>query len=416
MRDRARQRAAIVAAIALLAGMAPGTAPALAIAPQPVLPVEDPRPPRDEPVERGHPCLVGWSGTPAGTLVGPADPGPFRLTAYPGPVLPIDPGPGEGPVGPDEGPPDERDEPPDERDEPPDPGCRVELSLTLVVRSHDGERPTGANASVDDLAVPSGALESGFGASLPARSRAIRLSDPGEDWRLTDTRCTCTGSLGLLATYPGPVLPIDPGGGGCQLLAGAPPAVRLSTYPGPVLPLDPGRELGEPRDDDPGDPPLARSITVGWDTAGTVTISDPDRIGAVVACVWTVEQELPTPKEGRWRSDHGVGRIECPGFSQRIPGGDRDVGRITHRRGGDRLVARGVAEGRVPITVDRDPDNPRRYTGTVRLPIQGARADFSVTLRVVTEEQLEGRLNATIRVRGTRCTANRPFTLTYVGP
>jgi hypothetical protein len=49
----------------------------------------------------------------------------------------------------------------------------------------------------------------------------------------------------------------------------------ITSYPGPVIAVDPVPRLQAPR--------------IEWDDAGTVTITDPDKVGGTFSCVWTVE-------------------------------------------------------------------------------------------------------------------------------
>ena len=151
------------------------------------------------------------------------------------------------------------------------------------------------------------------------------------NWELKSTSCSCsgwttlTGSAGgaivskprVGTTYPQPVIPVPPaplgGPGGCSGSApvgfASPPATlgvstrpggtELASYPAPVVPVDSLPRLEAPR--------------VEWDSAGTVTITDPDAVGGTFTCVWTVElvygqldiETITTPsgQENRFRYD-----------------------------------------------------------------------------------------------------------------
>ena len=294
MRGQAHHRSAVFTLV-LTALMALGAAPAIGTAPQPVIPTgEAPQQGGDGSAAQESPCPGGSSVAVAGAQLVSSSVGSGHLATYPGPVLPVDPGDDSAPASTD---------------------CIAELSLSLIVKSPNERKPEGADASLDELAVPRAALESGFAVSLPAQSRTISLSEPGKDWELVGTSCSCAGSgvagstgvllassgigSGQLATYPGPVLPVGPGGGGCSGPGGsasamATPTVTASmvptegslghpprtTYPGPVLPVGPGAPEG---------PAPRNPAQLSWGSDGAVTISDPDRAGGSFDCTWTVE-------------------------------------------------------------------------------------------------------------------------------
>jgi hypothetical protein len=76
----------------------------------------------------------------------------------------------------------------------------------------------------------------------------------------------------------------------------------LATYPQPVVPMEPGPQ--------PWSPPRRQPASVSWDRDGTVRIDDPDGAGGSFHCVWTVElmkgsfsvttQTEPPGEEGRF--------------------------------------------------------------------------------------------------------------------
>ncbi len=531
MRGQAHHRSAVFI-FALTALIALGTAPVAGTAPQPVIPTgEAPQGSSDGSDTQESSCPGGSSAVAAsGVLLASSSIGSGQRTTYPGPVIPV------GPVS------------PSGEATPASTDCIAELSLSLVVKSPNERKPEGADASLDELAVPRAALESGFNVSLPARSRTISLSKPGQDWELVGTSCSCAGSgvagavgvqlassgigRGRFATYPSPVIPVGPAGGGCSGPSGPAPAMAAptiatsatagmapigggigqtprTTYPGPVLPVDPGAPQG---------PPARSPAQVSWGSDGTVSINDPDGTGGSFSCIWTVELvngrftvktitkpsgaesrfkyrvtptglnalkaspttmsgasdeeslrsgpwsvelidfddawkvkrssctesdgttpsvaagssasigvdvddrvvctfelELLTPREGRWRSRNGAGRVVCDGLTIGMEP-VTDVGSIKHRRGGDRLVARGLSSGSSgSVTLDRDQNDPRRYTGSKTFTMQGVTARFKVTLDVITEERATGMVTAKARVQGKQCKIRRPFEITFLG-
>ncbi len=344
MRDKARRRpAALVLLLSLL--MVVAALPAAAAAPQPVIAVDDPAGDRgssgdgtDPGDTAGEDSGVGDDEAPpdeappdeevAGCLLGPSA-AAGTLASYPGPVIALPPLPSP---------------------------CRTRISLSLVVESPDERRPQGAVAVVAGQTVPRAALEAGFSTTLPASSRTISLTDPGQDWEITEVSCTCGGGTATmqLASYPQPVIALPtfdsgarPGSSGCgpaggsgaSLAAGpstalnAPAGGELTTYPGPIIAL-PGRDAPatptEPQE------PARTPGTVSWDVNGTVSINDPDRLGGSVSCRWTVElvygdltirtKTEPPGNEGQFRylvtpasSEHG----ETPQAMFGSPSGDR---------------------------------------------------------------------------------------------
>lgn len=304
-----RRHTSLVAAV-LAVFVASGTVLA---APGPVIPLDggNPPPPAYDPTEpyqdeRGGRCpagsrRIGPDGVLDLTL-------PMDATAMPGPVIPV--GPVTSPAA-----------------EP----CLSDLRLDLIVEAPGEKKPDGANGNLDGIAVPRSSLESGFEVTLPAADRVITLEPPGENWELKSTSCSCSGWTTLTGSaggsivsasrdglsYPQPVIPVPPaplgGPGGCSGAApigfASPPAVlgvstrpgstELASYPAPVLPVDALPRLEAP--------------SVEWDSAGTVTITDPDAVGGTFTCVWTVEliygqldiETITTPsgEENRFRYD-----------------------------------------------------------------------------------------------------------------
>jgi hypothetical protein len=91
-----------------------------------------------------------------------------------------------------------------------------------------------------------------------------------------------------------------------------------------------------------------------------------------------------------------------------------ELGTITVRRGGDRIVLRGLAaDSSRPIRADRDPQNPDRYVGRLRFDLDGINANFRFTLDLESTTRIRGRLVAKTKVSGQQCTIRRPFELAY---
>ncbi len=181
--------------------------------------------------------------------------------------------------------------------------------MSLEVKSPDERKPQGADADVDGAVAPRPVLEAGFETILPARSRTISLSNPGDDWEITAVSCTCGSATATaqLASYPQPVIAVpsfDPGarpgssacgaGGGSGVSLAATPSLalgyhpigELATYPAPVIPVPGGTVPTTPaRPEEPSRTPA----TVSWDANGTVSIEDADALGGAVTCRWTVE-------------------------------------------------------------------------------------------------------------------------------
>jgi hypothetical protein len=325
-------------------------APGAAAVPAPIVPLEDGPPAEEEPPRGPYvDCLLQPMALVA-AIQGDSTSDPIgRLLAHPGPLLPID--------------------------REPLPPCPSTVALGLVVVSPDARKPDGASATLDELAIPRPFLEAGFSTDLPAKSRTIRLSDPGENWKLMDISCRCAGGtaaalsagraawagppIGRLTSYPGPVVSLRgneppgaksgrtdcPGAASSRsvLAASVPDAVagpavhghaflsrpglsmRLgassASQPGPVLPQPGDPEIGQrPSGREPG--------SVDWKRDGTVVIDDPDQAGGVFSCVWTVEHGrgdlvLETKTEPRGREGRFSYRAvpQLPGLrTETIPG------------------------------------------------------------------------------------------------
>jgi len=494
MRGQAHHRSTVFI-LALAALFVLGVAPVIGTAPQPVIPTGEPPQRSDDGSATPESPCPGGSSAAVATAVHFASSGigSGQRATYPGPVIPIGPGGDSAPVSTD---------------------CMAELSLSLIVKSPNERKPDGADASLDELAVPRSALESGFAVSLPAQSRTISLSDPGTDWELVGTSCTCAGSgvaggagalfassgigRSRLATYPSPVIPVGPAGGGCSGPSGSAQTMATgmvlpggsigrsprATYPGPVIPVKPGAPQG---------PPPRKPAQVSWGSNGTVTISDPEGTGGNFNCVWTVELvngrftvktitkppgaesrfkyrvtptglnalkaspttmrgasdeeslrsgpwsveltdlregwevkssdcsesdettqsvasmggasigvdpgdevnctfrlELLTPKAGRWKAVNKKGTVTCRpkgskgSFTISIDK-QTGTGRIAVKNGGDRLRTTGNSTNGIPITLDRNKDDPLRYVGTKKMTFAGFTTKFKFTYDVLSE-------------------------------
>jgi hypothetical protein len=260
--------------------------PAVAIAPQPVLPVgtgpqgpgQDVSPPGSESAKPNCPAGSPAAASAAVAALMFGDIGRVRAT-YPNPVVPV-------------------------KIVPPATRCSAQISLSLEIKSPNERKPEGADGSLDELLIPRSSLESGFTVTVPANDRIISLSDPGEDWDLTKTSCTCAGwasasrgvrlagapAIGELASYPAPVIPVGPAGGGCSgpavfATASSPHAMRpggdargfITTYPAPVVPVGTMPQVQR------------QPASISWDGSGTITIDDANGAGGTFDCVWTVE-------------------------------------------------------------------------------------------------------------------------------
>lgn len=268
---------AVVAATLMLSG------PALSTTPGPVVPVDRGDPPAYDPTEpyrddQGGRCPAGNTRMDSSGVIDLAR--PAERSSLPGPVVPVDRGPATGPA-----------------------PCLADVRLDLLVEAPNDKKPDGADGNLDGIAVPRPSLEGGFEITLPAQDRTITLSDPGDNWELKSTSCSCSGwttmtaSSGLTMTsvpgdstsYPQPVVPVPIASGGPGGCSGESPSVyvpatslpvlpnsggpsEITSYPAPVVPVT---RLQAPR--------------VEWDSDGTVTITDPDLVGGTFTCVWTVE-------------------------------------------------------------------------------------------------------------------------------
>ena len=546
MRDRARLAPAAAIVVLAVVVTLVGT-PVIGAAPQPV--IEVPRIPRKwlpPPKADEQPAQDNEQGPPGPACLNASSPATSVVAAlmssriqagqratYPEPVLPA---PGRW-----------------SRD--PISRCLADLSLLLVIKSPDERKPDDADATLEELFISQAALESGFAVRMQALSRTIEFNEPRDDWELVGTSCTCVGGsatavmpgMRLASTgsqtrqptaYPGPVLPGRRGAGrrscppaptqapraGEQSTTSAVQFRSQMTYPSPVLPEGPPLKIRRDDVDDlavPEPPPL-RPARIGWNGAGKVSIDDPDQVGGVFECVWTVELtkgrftvttvtdppgaedhfeyritpqiledgsvpttmrgvppanenglrkgpwsvelanlgeiwtvkasscsetdgttvssalgpradlgidpgdrvqctfslESMTPRAGTWRADQGRLRVSCRGagggFGLGLPARS-DLGRITIQRGGAGLTSSGLTGGSGKIKFARDKKDPRRYVGTAKLPVQGVRATFTVTLNVVTRERASGVMTANLKAQGARCTLRRSIDFMFVG-
>ena len=285
-----------------------GSAPALALAPEPVVPVDDGAPAQEEPPPQEAPARLCADGSTAGAprlaLVRQRSGGFTKrpsgvLTSQPGPVVPVGPD-----VEPRNG---------------PSTSCRQDVSLSLTITAPDGRKPQGVDAWFDEVLVTQGALEAGYHTNQPAADRSITLKQPPSEWEVVGLSCTCGGATAAatpvraqterttgpfrLASYPGPVVAVDPRvSGGCAgalppapataTLAGAAArtaraagAMVLTSYPRPVVPVDDG---DQPAPEPEPEPPAAEAPRISW-SQRSVTISDPDGVGGTFSCAWEVE-------------------------------------------------------------------------------------------------------------------------------
>ena len=224
---------------------------------------------------------------------------------------------------------------------------------------------------------------------------------------------------GVPGTYSSEPRRADPLGHGESF---AEPDLTPGTYTTTLHDPAPGFDVVDVSCDD-GD-----SATPSAGDAGSRTaVINLDR-GEHVTCTFTVAQRGTPPEpgpnasgrgvlvpiEGRWRAESGKGSISCRDFSRDIPPSPSEFGRITVRRGGDRLVMRRIlGDGSNTIRVDRKEAASTRFVGTRRLRLEGIRARFDFTFDVLGPERIEGRMVAETRVRGQRCEIRRSVVLTY---
>jgi len=289
------------------AHLALGSAPALALAPEPVVPVDDGAPAQEEPPPEAPERLCADGSTAVAPRLALVRKRSGSLTTRPSGVLAAQPGP-VVPVGPDV-----------EPRTGPSTSCRQDVSLSLTITAPDGRRPQGVDAWFDEVLVTQGALESGYHTNQPAADRSITLKKPPAEWEVVGLSCTCGGATAAatpvraraermsgpirLASYPGPVVAADPSvSGGCAgalppapataTLAGA--AARtaraagdmvLTSYPRPVVPVDDG---DQPAPEPEPEPPAAEAPRISWFDR-SVTITDPDGVGGTFSCAWDVE-------------------------------------------------------------------------------------------------------------------------------
>ena len=127
-------------------------------------------------------------------------------------------------------------------------------------------------------------------------------------------------------------------------------------------------------------------------------------------------EPLLVPREGRWRSKNRKGQVSCGRLRRTLDASGPKRGTITVRRGGDRIILRGLAgDSPQPIRADRDPDKSDRYVGTLRFELgpDGITADFRFILDLESPERIEGRMVGKAKVAGQPCTIRQSFVVTY---
>ncbi len=140
-------------------------------------------------------------------------------------------------------------------------------------------------------------------------------------------------------------------------------------------------------------------------------------VGDDITC--TFRWKLITPKAGPWHAVNKAGVATCSakgGGSVTIPYARQSgAGRIVHRNEGDRLVMKGSGSGLIPVRVDRDQTDPRRYRGSTTRSFSGAKAKFTFDYDVVTEKKITGTMTSKWSQGGNSCVFKRKVTLTYTG-
>ena len=137
--------------------------------------------------------------------------------------------------------------------------------------------------------------------------------------------------------------------------------------------------------------------------------------GDLVRCRFELGLVSVLLREGRWKADNRPTRFRC-GPRVNVPVG-RNVkfARLTLIGGGEDMVARGLSAGSGAARMSRDPEDPLRYTGSVRVRAAGGTFRQTATLVVLNAEKATVRLRGTVRVQGRRCTINRIVRLSYAG-
>ena len=183
-----RLGASLLALISLLLLL--GSAPTVALAPEPMVAVTEgeasaAEPPPSEPERR---CADGSLARAAGSAAS----APGVRTVQPGPLVAVP-----------------RLMPPRQG---PQTSCLHDISLSLEITSPDGRKPEGVDAWFDEVLVNQGSLEAGFMTTQPATDRSITLKKPPSDWEVVGASCTCGGAArsdGItLASYPSPVVAV----------------------------------------------------------------------------------------------------------------------------------------------------------------------------------------------------------------
>jgi len=134
--------------------------------------------------------------------------------------------------------------------------------------------------------------------------------------------------------------------------------------------------------------------------------------GDRVTC--TFRLKLIAPEPGPWTSRTRDHRVSCPGYDESF-GPTTAAGTIKVRDGGDHLVARGLGGRSTTWNLHRDPDDPLRYSGRVRVNQQDASGTFDLDLRMQGEHKLVGTFGGQTKVRGITCKVSSPLTLRFAG-
>jgi hypothetical protein len=156
-------------------------------------------------------------------------------------------------------------------------------------------------------------------------------------------------------------------------------------------------------------------------------------MGVDVSCVFEVEplddesaipnndpgpdrdEAIPAPKPGKWRGVNQPATVACGGITTRLSKSTNN-GRLEVKRGGRRLVARGLAENRnTRIVLDAVVGKPSRWRGDLKISQQGQSITLDYIVDMANPERLNGTMVGTFRVGGQKCTLKRDFLLTHRG-
>ena len=123
-------------------------------------------------------------------------------------------------------------------------------------------------------------------------------------------------------------------------------------------------------------------------------------------------EAAPAPRPGPWRGVNHAGSIRCGGITTLLPR-STDNGRLMLRRGGDRIILTGIADGRRSrLVLDRDADRPRVWTGSLRSRSQGIGIVITYEVTMINETRMSGTMRAPFSAAGRQCNLMRDFTLT----